>query len=287
MKLGKSAFGTTLIVLGTIGLAAAPVVADQFRTEVARWYLAEATNRISFGEDSTRQIEQARVWAEDLPQLRDYWIFRAEQALASSPREVASIIAEAVKAHKANYDLASLFAERLANAHFFSEAVAVLQAGTIPEFKDHPSTLNNLAYYRALAGVDLDQALADINQALNTFRPSYLARDTRAWILFNMGKPQLALEDADFAVKAATNRSDAGWLDQSLMWLEDSVLTPREPKSDTKILTRREAGEQLWSVATIIYHRAKILEALGRNEAAQKDFQWLTDRNLPTDDSLF
>ena len=96
MKLGKSTFSTWLIVLAAIGLAAAPVIADQFRNEVARWYLAEASNRLVSDRDSTHQLEQARRWAENVTDLRDYWIFRCEQALADSPKKVAAVIDAAV-----------------------------------------------------------------------------------------------------------------------------------------------------------------------------------------------
>ena len=287
MKSGKSTISTTLIVLITIGLVAAPVVADQFRTEVARWYLAAAVNRLVAGRDSSHQLEQARRWAENVSDLRDYWIFRAEQALASSPQEVAGVIGAAVAQRKSNTFLADSYSTRLASGRFFSEAVAVLEASQIPEFEDDPQRLNNLAYFRALAGINLDQALSDINRVLAKAPDNAGVRDMRAWVLFQMGNPQLALEDADFAVASVTATADGGWFDSSLAWLEENVLTPREPQSPTKLLTRREAGEHLWTIGTLYYHRAKILEALGRDEEAEKDFQWLNEHNLPTDGSVF
>ncbi|MCA9158011.1 MAG: hypothetical protein KDA72_06775 [Planctomycetales bacterium] len=287
MKSGKSTFSTTLIVLATIGLVAAPVIADQFRTEVARWYLAEASNRLVAERDSSHQLEQAGRWAEDVTDLRDYWIFRVEQALADSPKKVAAVIAEAVAKRKSNAFLANTYSMQLASRGLFAEAVDVLEAGKIPELDDNLEWLNNLAYFRALAGVDLDQALSDIDRVLAKTPHAADARDTRAWVLFQMGNPQLALEDADFAVKSLTVTGDASWLDSSLTWLEDNVLTPREPQTPTKLFTRREAGERLWRIATLHYHRAKILEALGRDEEADKEFQWLKEHNLPIDGSIY
>ncbi len=291
MKSGKSKFSTALIVLGTIVLATAPVVADQFRTEVARWYLAEAANRLVANRDSSHQLEQARRWAGDITQLRDYWIVRADQALASSPQEVATVIGAAVAQQKSNTFLADLYSMRLANRRFFSDAVAVLEAGEIPENELDPvrfySRLNNLSYFRALAGIELDQALSDINRVLTVSPNDVGVRDTRAWVLFQMGNPQLALEDANFVVTSLTAKDNAGWVDVSLAWLEKNVLTPPQPQNTTKLLTRREAGEQLWTIGTLYYHRARILEALGRDEEAKQDFQWLSEHNLPIDDSIF
>ena len=287
MESGKSTFSTTLIVLATIGLVVVPVIADQFRTEVARWYLAEASNRLVAERDSSHQLEQARRWAGDVTDLRDYWIFRAEQALADSPKKVAAVIGEAVAQRKSNAFLANTYAMQLANRRLFAEAVDVLEAGKIPELEDNPQWLNNLAYFRALAGIDLDQALSDINRVLDQTPNAADARDTRAWVLFQMGNPQTAIEDADFAVNSLTATADAGWLDSSLTWLEDNVLTLREPQTPTKLFTRREAGERLWRIATLHYHRAKILEALGRDEEADKEFQWLKEHNLPIDGSIY
>ncbi|MEO8268564.1 MAG: hypothetical protein ABI557_02520, partial [Aureliella sp.] len=197
MKSGKSTSFTWLIVLATIGLAAAPVIADQFRNEVARWYLAEATNRLVADRDSSHQLKQARRWAESITDLRDYWIFSAEQALADSPKNVAAVIGAAVAHRKSNTFLASSYSERLASGRFFSEAVATLEAGQIPEIDVDPEwldqRLNNLAYFRALAGIDLDQALTDVNRVLARSPNAAGVRDTRAWVLFQMGNPQLAL----------------------------------------------------------------------------------------------
>lgn len=287
MKSKKQPFITSLIVIGTIGLALTPVIADQFRPEVARWYLAEATNRIVAAQDTGHQLEQARRWAGNMSEMRDYWIFRAEQAMADSPEDVAEVVSQAVAQNKLNFFLADSYAQRLADSRLFKEAVAVLEAGAIPELENSPQHLNNLAYFRALAGIDLDQALLDINRGLERNPNSPGMRDTRGWVLFKMGNPLSALEDANFAVSFITPPTDAGWLDRSLAWLEERVLTQREPQDSSKVLTRREAGEHLWMRATLFYHRAKILEALGRTEEAERDFQWLRDRHLPTDDSIF
>lgn len=287
MKPKNQPFITSLVVVGTIGLALTPVIADQFRPEVARWYLAEATNRIVAEQDSRHQLEQARRWAGTMSEMRDYWIFRVEQALADSPEDVVEVVSQAVAQSKLNFFLADSYAQRLADDRFFKEAVAVLEAGAIPELENSPQHLNNLAYFRALAGIDLDQALVDINRGLESKPDSPGMRDTRGWVLFQMGNPLLALEDADFAVAAITPPTDANWFDRSLSWLEEQMLTQRQPQESNKVLTRREAGEQLWIRGTLFLHRAKILEALGRTEEAERDFQWLRDRHLPTDDSIF
>jgi hypothetical protein len=40
---------------------------------------------------------------------------------------------------------------------------------------------------------------------------------------------------------------------------------------------------QLWSLGVLHFHRAKILESLGRDKEAQQDWDWLTENQLPLD----
>lgn len=275
------------IVLATIALAAAPVINDQLRIEVARWYLAAATNRVADGLEIQTQLAGAEAWGGDVSGLRDYWLLRAEQALASSPSEVAAVIASAVARDKSNFDIGYRFAQRLAQHAYFSEAVAVLEAALVGELRQIPVMLNELAYFRALAAIDLDRALDDVDQALADSPNAPDLRDTRAWVLFQMGKPQQAIEDVDFAVQAFDNMGPAGLMEETMGWLEQRLVRPPDPRSADDTLTRREAGDLLWGRGVVHYHRAKILEALGRAEESQKEFDWLLQHKLPADDRLY
>jgi tetratricopeptide (TPR) repeat protein len=275
------------IVMVTVGLVVAPVVHDQFRIEVARWYLADGANRVAAGQDITNQLAYAQQWAGDLTALRDYWLLRAEQALAETPEELPTVIAQAVARDKTNFDIGYSMALRLARRTEFRPAIAVLQAALIDELRELPTILNDLAYYRSLAVLELDEALEDINRALEQAPDAPELRDTRAWVLFQMGKPQAALADADFAAQEFDAIQPSDMIGKTLVWLEQRLAGPPEPRSDDALLTRREAGELLWGRGVVHYHRAKILEALGRTEEAEREFQWLRDRKLPADDRLF
>jgi tetratricopeptide (TPR) repeat protein len=275
------------IVTIAIGLVVTPVVRDQFRIEVARWYLAEGANRVAEGQDIQNQLEHAQAWAGDVTALRDFWLLRAEQALAESPAKLPAVIAEAVARDKYNFDIGYSMALRLAKRADFREAIAVLQAAIIDELRELPDSLNDLAYYRSLASLELDQALEDINLALEQAPDAPQLRDTRAWVLFQMGKPQAALADADFAVQEFDALQPSGLIGKTLIWLEQRLAGPPQPRSEDALLTRREAGELLWVRGVVHYHRAKILEALGRTEEAEQEFQWLRDRKLPADERLY
>ncbi len=282
-----SRFLNIAIVLATIAVVATPVVHDQFRDEVARWYLASAANRVATGLDIQPQLKQAERWGDDLSSLRDYWWLRAEQALADSPDKLASVIEQAVARDKTNVDIGIKFARRLSNNSLFHEATAVLEATCIDELRQQPGILNELAYYRSLSARELDRALKDINQALQDEPDAAELRDTRGWVLFQMGKPHEAIDDADYAVKAFDGLGPSGMVEETLFWLEQRLAGPPEPRAADDVLSRREAGELLWGRGAVHYHRAKILEALGREEEAQAEFNWLRERKLPTDERVF
>lgn len=327
-----------LIILGTLGLVLGPVVASQYRAEVARWHLAIAANAVVMAEASpsadpsdrleARHLAQAAKWVDDISELRDYWLYRImksielHQQIASgtlpmktanlpdnqlsshgSEQEAAAgvdnqilpvskIVAEAIKKDQANFTLGLNYAsEELFRRRQFAEAVAVLEVSCIDNLRDNFYFLNQLAYFRALAGIELDQALVDINRALAQVPEEGswqgALRDTRAWILFQMGKPLEALPDADFAVKQVEQEPDLGLMGDTLQWLEQTLTGRPKPRSADKILTRKEAGAALWGKATLYYHRARILQALGRTEQAESDYDWLRRHQLPTDERLF
>lgn len=267
------------------------MVVDQFRLEVARWYLADATNKVANHQPLTGQIEKATKWVDDIQELRDYWLFRAEEAYVESPQAVAAVIASAIHHDPSNFRLGNFYSERMANDSRFADAVEVLKASQLGSL--HPATLNRLAYFRALASVELERALADINLALEapdtTSEFQAMSRDTRAWVLYRLQKPEKALDDINFAIEELDKLEPNGVLDQSLEWLAGMLnrTADAELLNDDHLLTKREAGEWLWTLGTLRYHRAKILEALDKHKEADEDLQWLRDRHLPQDDRLF
>jgi hypothetical protein len=163
--------------------------------------------------------------------------------------------------------------------------------------------LNQLAYTRCLAHVELDEALTDINLALEKrtvgWPSSPIAdeaslRDTRAWILYRLGRLEDALIDADFAVKAAER---FGLLQRILAWLQElfgefttmqtaAKPTDTEKSENVSWRTEAEVPQDIWSRGVMRYHRAKILTDLGRGDEARADWDWLAQHRLPPDDHL-
>ncbi len=287
-SLKSRTFWNSLIVLCTIGLVVLPVTANLYQTEVARWYLADATNQLDHDSGAGKsQLDSAAKWVEDITALRDYWLFKAKQAFVSDPESLPRVIKQAVERNISNYVVGDYYSNKLATQSRFAEAVDVLEASCPPALRQETIILNQLAYFRSLAAQELEIALADINKALESLPDNEAMRDTRAWVLFQMGRLDEALADANFVIESVENSSSsAGVVGVALGWLERNLAGPAEARSSDKILTQREAGP-LWTIGTLYYHRAKILEALGRSDEAEADYRWLRERSLPTDDRLF
>ncbi|MFO0942619.1 MAG: hypothetical protein U0930_17930 [Pirellulales bacterium] len=109
--------------------------------------------------------------------------------------------------------------------------------------------------------------------------------DTRAWILFRTGLLPEALNDADAAVNAVDSLVDQT---ENSFWNSLFLMASGEPEptNEDGVLTRLEAGQLIWSAGVIHYHRAKILDGLGRDDQSKSDWEWLKKRKLPMDDRV-
>jgi tetratricopeptide (TPR) repeat protein len=117
-----------------------------------------------------------------------------------------------------------------------------------------------LAYAKAIGNVDLESALQEINEALNSDKnAAYL--DTRGFIYYRMGKYDLALNDLDPAVKE---------VEGDLHLLHAHADLERRAAPDIRVyeIQFRKDNEP---VAVMRYHRALVHEKLGHSAAAAAD----------------
>lgn len=327
ISLGKSVI-TLFAVSATILLVVTPILTGSWREEAARWELARAANASLMGqtEQYKDSLERAREQSGDVEKLRDYWLLRITESIndlrlrllrSSSPEGwflpapddgegVADSPVELLKlAIQKDPSFASLAprilgpAERLSQYRLYVDTLELVLS---PEDREQPAVLNQLAYMRSLGAFELEQALKDIELSLANYPNNTAFRDTRAWVLYQMGRPQDALADAEFAVERAVKPS-AEWMAPILDLLEEATKSADEVASEEQSsdklsgadstlneaatpLRMEEADPFVWQYGVMRYHRGKILEALGRAEAAEEDFAWLRDQRLPINDSL-
>jgi tetratricopeptide (TPR) repeat protein len=291
------------IVVATIAVVVVPLLYGQLRPEIARWYLAAATNAVELRQGSPDEfVDSALAVYSDSEKLRDYWLFRLKQALAEDPTTTADQLRGAVAIDPAFVELCDRAINVLWRKEEFIEHIKVLELKREVRNSLNADDLNSLAYSRSLVGLDLDQALVDINKAIESAPDNWAYRDTRAWVLFQMGKPLEALKDIQFAIRELER---AGAVNTWFGNLEpasdaDPEAQPKLPEeylqglaevdgafAEPATRTRAQTSEWLWGTGALYYHRARILEALGRVEEAEKDWEWLRKRRLPTDGSLY
>ncbi len=210
---------------------------------------------------------------------------------------------EAIKYSVEFRPIATLFSRIFLRQHEFDAALESLKLGLGEGFERSPDNLNQLAYLRSLAIVELDDALKDINEALQALPTGIgqnlqqaMLRDTRGWILYRLGKFDEALVDLDFAVR----ETERPTITKGLMnWLQDAAIeaaqqadsegplaTIPQTESSSEYATESEVEPSVWALGVMKYHRAKVLEKLGRSDEAQQDWDWLAERRLPPDDRL-
>ncbi len=278
---------TILLIALAASIVVVPLLGGGIGPEIARWKLAAAANALDSDSDPAeieRWIEEARKWHPQIERERDYWYVLIWDAIRRGDyRLMAERLLAAKEASHRFGRIGYYLAQDLASSGDFETAIQVLEACIDTPQTANPEWLNALAYWRSLIAKDLDQALAEIELALEKRPDDPAFRDTRAWILFQMGRPLEALEDADFAVEASSKLFPI----PSPLWDRfDAWVDPLVPRSSGPPLTEEEADPRLWSLGVMRYHRARILEALGRVEEAEKDYAWLRRYRLPTDDRM-
>lgn len=280
----------------------AELLARQFE-EGGDFALAAEVMRVLLGEKVNENIT--------------YWRVLISQALVEEDEAKGfEILREAIEANPNNPQvrtrLGALYATTLAMREDFALTLEAYKLWYGDKYDRDINTLNSLAYARALAKVELDLALTDINEALGYRPEDPNLRDTRAWVYFQLGRYDEALLDADFSVKALELPSLSNWINRQMEELQSSaeISKPESPPSEVRVeqaeveamgdsqapvvmldppkiyKKRANTSSWTWTLAVMKYHRARILEAMGRSEEANADWEWIETNDLPPDDRL-
>jgi len=280
-----------LIIFGIV----LPFAILQAPREIGRWHFANAFRCRAKDDPAAayEALERARYWFPDSPQLL---LQKAEWKLKDGEREEAIAVAGEAVAHSKNSITANyLRGEVLFNAGEFSKAVEDFKKveefsrrSGVPPLQD---ALNQLAYARALHKSDLDEALKNINEALELLptaadKPGTqehyvkgLFLDTRGYIYHLQGENEPAVKDLTEAIE----RVEA-YLGIKAENAGEKVIPP----ALRGLIGTSSADTKARAAAVIRYHRSLALAALDRTAEAEKDRA--TARQLigrEPDDTLF
>lgn len=291
------------LIVMTFGLVLLPAIGHVLRPEIGRWHLALASDHLVdtsyFGTEALyeadvkakaahlakrkqslakaeAEIAEASKWGG---KTADYYAIsaRIHRAKGQYIQEFSDMKSAALKSprqyrwlHLSNIGGVALRRSNLAEAiEFSSQALKLADEQDL--YTERAELLNQIAYARAIAGVDLDKALENIDESLEIYQSSaiqvptqvdsYLIqlRDTRGFILFRLGKTEKAREEFDLI-----------WLEFE-DWFKEEQQRLAEKKRQ-RIDIRHFKGDQLTllrSLAVIMYHRSLVLNSDDKKEARE------------------
>jgi len=295
--MSSATFANRLIILAAISLPVAPVVADYFGpATTARWMLAQAANEFDQGNVAQAQklLEEAYAKSPDLIEDKNFLkqVDRVESNNDSdgSSNFMAGLWEERIRRienPKGRSEAAFLISSLLSNRKQFQQAARILIENLPPQDQRTPTQNNQIAYMRALAGSDLDQALVEIDSAIKAMEnESFL--DTKGWVLHRLGRNQEALEVMDKSLaKLLETWNSNSKLEMCLNRMNELQAQAGQeaagkPKGwgidallDEFPELSRGLPEMLDMVATLHYHRLRICEALGKTDQVDSQTAWL------------
>jgi hypothetical protein len=198
-------------------------------------------------------------------------------------------------------DFAHAVGSLLHQCHQNQLAVEILEKFFPPIAKRTPNENNSLAYFRSKTKKGLETALLEIDAALvkdGTSQVEFL--DTKAWVLHGLNKNELALTFVQEAIRK--KNESVGKLDVTVAkvlqkWLFDASAEPEietapvsnkleELKNRLPVYDPRDLNDLARGVAALRFHRACILDELGRTEDSEIDFAWLDSFGFQETDKL-
>ncbi len=248
-----------------------PVTVRELPHELGRWYFAAAVSAL----DSSR-LEQASHWIERAleinPAQLDYVLLQAEILFRTGRLDLCEQVLDRaihiarpeqrLQVYLVRSDLHLKMHRWRAAVHDWENIASLAQLPhlTLRAPPKH-SLLNSLAYMRALANENLDQALEEINLALTQESDNAAYLDTRGYIYYRLGLYNKALADLNRAVELA--QEERSRQEFQLQQLRDLRVDPRA--------IDRQLSEVRRSYAVILYHRA-LVQDLFDAARAQQDY---------------
>ena len=320
--MSSGTFVNRMILAAAIGLPVGPVIADYFGpATTARWMLAKAANEFDQGNvvEAQKLLEDAYKKSPDIAADRNFLkqLDRVEANNESSAvssfyvdlgeQPIGRIENPAIRA-----EAALAISSLLSNRKKFDDAARILNLN-LPPFEKRTAVQNNqMAYMRALAGKDLEQALVEIDMAIKTAENEWYL-DTKGWVLHRMGRNEEALVVMDKSLAKLTEAWNANpKLERCLVRIgelqaEELQAEPEaaEPVAAEPVVSSKAKGwgvdalleefpelsrglpETLEIYATLRYHRLRICEALGKTQEVARETAWLHAFSKKELDELF
>lgn len=286
----ESRWARRMTVAVAIGLVGLPLVWAAIPAEVARWYQASAVESI-WSEDyesALQSLEQAldRSQENALYQVQKAAILiklkRFTEAIevcdgVSDENAIPSVFYHRANAYQrlGEHRKALDEIEKLVDRAAADPPVRIVGIAGYPFLFSYEDALNGRAYARALANVELDSALDDINVAFERMGNDDIAAylDTRGYLYYLKGDYERANDDMQRAVSISEEEYPTEWFEK--LEAEEAGYASMRAK-----LAREH-------MAVVYHHRGLVSDALGNQDEAQEDFQRALEYGYSPEDGVW
>lgn len=280
----RTIFSAWFLLLLMAAAVFGPCTAIQVPREIGRWRLAQAIRLREAGDKQAafQRLDEAVGWFPKSMELR---LTRAEWLLEDGQREEAlAAIDQMLEIAGETEDTLKAHSQFLQNAGEFKRAVEdwkkLARQSEVSGSPSRTEAMNGLAYAQALAHVELEDALENVNVALSSSptsaaNPLYL--DTRGYIYYRQAQEASGDEAKELLEKGLADMNPSvRAMDRIVAQVNPSrgSQTPEPVKQAREMLpkTLRDTDSSLENAlrasAVMHYHRALILQALNRNKEA-------------------
>lgn len=249
----------SLLLLAAMGLMVGAAIKAIGPEHIARWYQKRAFDR--YDNDDLRgavaDMDRALSWKpEDTEFYYQRALFREKSHDLEGSLDDYNRVIETKPNFAAAYAGRSTVYQRLERHR---EAIDDVTRAIELSAKTNHNLLNHRAYTRAIANTELDEALVDIQQAIDLIgRDEAAYLDTRGYIYYLLDRQEEALKDMDRAVQLAA------------LHRKQDLQTAAARRNSRGRLARIERMHNE-SEAVMIYHRGLVHEKLGHTEQADAD----------------
>jgi tetratricopeptide (TPR) repeat protein len=248
-----------------VGAGAAAIaqaeLGEPIKQSIAEWLVQGAMRNLMLDDvdAAIRDLDRAIAWCDEAPE-----IFKMRGHARLEKGDVQGSVEDFTKVTELTPRDAEAFLMRataLQRLQQHEAAIADLNKAIEIHGDVSPMLLNSRAYFRALAGTELDEALEDVEQALDREQDNAAYLDTRGYILYLKGDHGKALIDMNRAITLTERRRIS----------PSRLAMARDPDAQRILGRQKRASDH--EIAVMYHHRGQIQKALGNEPQAEADLR--------------
>lgn len=272
-KTSWSAVVLVSLFLATVGVM---LVVWVLPGELQQWRVATAEEqRLNGDREGAMRLLNEDIQRNpsniELRRIKSQWLL-ADKRYQDSLTEVNQIIAwrsDDVSAYALRSQIFHAMGE---HGKAVEDCKKILSFDAVSAGPSRAQALNQLAYARALANIEIDDGLVDITEAIRRTGENFPMLDTRGFLYYRNGDLDRALKDLDWAVKFAEDSA-----------LVDAGQLPIADRRYKKLADQEEAA----MLAVIRYHRGLVHAARKDQTQAEADFRRVRELGFEPNEELF